>query len=356
MLGEHATAIPRAGASRADCAAASLPGASRAGGQAVAGWLAKRPRPGRLVALRLGFLGTPRPAAVVLAALVGAGHEVPLVVTRADKRRGRGSQSAPSPVKETAQVLGIPVSHRDADLLAAGVDLGVVVAYGRLIKPPLLGGIELVNLHFSLLPRWRGAAPVERAILAGDEETGVSLMRVEAGLDTGPVYRRQAVRIQAEETAGQLRARLAELGAGMLVEALAQGLGHPEEQSGEATYAEKVSSSELRLDWELPAEVLTRMVRLERAWTTWRGKRLLVLAAALAGGTWSGVPGTLIGEVVVAGKQAGGEQAGGEPAGDATGGHSGLRLVLVQPEGRRAIPAAEWLRGARPRPGERLGE
>lgn len=281
----------------------------------------------------------------MLRRLVGAGHDVALVVTRADQRRGRGNDAGPSPVKQAASALGIAVSHSPDEILGIGAALGVVVAYGRLIRPPLLGGVELVNVHFSLLPRWRGAAPVERAVLAGDIETGVSLMRVEAGLDTGAVYRRRSVRIGPDETVPELRTRLAELGADMLVEALAEGLADPEEQAGEGTYAEKVTPCELRLDWELPPEVLLRVVRLGRAWTTRRGKRLLVLAAALAEDPSGGAPGSLDGDVVSTG-----ESTSPEPCG-----RLGLRLLVVQPEGRRPIPASEWLRGARLGPAERLG-
>ncbi|HWD09386.1 MAG TPA: methionyl-tRNA formyltransferase, partial [Actinomycetota bacterium] len=140
-------------------------------------------RPGRLA-----FLGTPDVASLALSGLVGAGFEVACVVTRADKRRGRGTAPEPSPVKARATELGLPVTEGVFDVVGAGVDLGVVVAYGQLIRRPVLEAVPMVNVHFSLLPRWRGAAPVERAILAGDAETGVCLMAVEEGLDTGGVY------------------------------------------------------------------------------------------------------------------------------------------------------------------------
>nr|MCU0261798.1 methionyl-tRNA formyltransferase [Ilumatobacteraceae bacterium] len=183
--------------------------------------------------MRLVFLGTPEAATVPLRRLVDAGHEVALVVTRVDTRRGRGSGVSPSPVKATALELGLPVSHEVDDVLRTGAELGVVVAFGRIIKPHVLAGVPMVNLHFSLLPRWRGAAPVERAILAGDAETGVCLMDVEEGLDTGGVHACVATPIGDDETASELRARLVALGSELLVDRLAAGLGVASPQEGE---------------------------------------------------------------------------------------------------------------------------
>ncbi len=154
---------------------------------------------------RLVFFGTPAVAVPFLDALVEAGHEIPLVVTRADKRRGRGGSVSPSPVKAAAQCHDLPVSHRIEDALEVGADAGIVVAFGRLIRPPLLDELPLLNVHFSLLPRWRGAAPVERAILAGDAKTGVCLMQIEEELDAGPVFARQ----RAGDPAGRDRRRAA---------------------------------------------------------------------------------------------------------------------------------------------------
>jgi methionyl-tRNA formyltransferase len=241
----------------------------------------------------------------------------------------------PSPVKATALELGLPTSERVDSVLDADVDLGVVVAYGRLIIPPVLGAVGLANLHFSLLPRWRGAAPVERAILAGDTVTGVSLMELEAELDAGPLYATVELEIGADETAAELTGRLADLGASLLVAQLDVGLGEPVPQVGEPTYAAKIEPAEHHLDWSRPAETLHRVIRLGRAWTTWRGRRLLVLAATEVGPT-SLDPGVLEGVVVGTGD-------------------GGLALAVVQPEGRAAIPAADWCRGARPQPGERMG-
>ncbi len=162
--------------------------------------------------MKLVYLGTPDMAVPPLRALVDAGHDIVLVVTRGDKRRGRGSGVTPSPVKAAALELGLAVSHSVDDVLTAvrddDAELGVVVAFGQIIKPHVLDTIPMVNLHFSLLPRWRGAAPVERALLAGDQVTGVCVMAVEEGLDTGGVYARREVPIGAETIAAELRAEL----------------------------------------------------------------------------------------------------------------------------------------------------
>jgi methionyl-tRNA formyltransferase len=188
----------------------------------------------------------------------------------------------------------------------------------------------MVNLHFSLLPRWRGAAPVERALLAGDPETGVCLMQLEEGLDTGPVHGCERVAIGPEETLDELRGRLVAVGTRLLVHSLQEGVGEPTPQEGEVTYAAKLDPAELRLDWSRPAIELHRVVRLGRAWTTFRGGRLRVLRARVVDG------GDLSDAVMPAGEGA-------------------LELLEVQPEGKRPMPAAAWLAGARPSPGERLG-
>lgn len=271
-----------------------------------------------------------------LRALVADGHDVALVVTQPDRRRGRGGALVPSPVKAAALEAGVPVTDRVDDVLEAGVELGVVVAFGRLVKPHVLERLPMVNLHFSLLPRWRGPAPVERALLAGDAETGVCLMALDAGLDTGPVYDCRRVRIGPEETADELRARLVELGTTMLVTHLRQGLPQPVAQEGEPAYAAKIEPDELRLDWSRPAPELQRVVRLGRAWTTFRGQRLRVLRASVVEAGPG--PGTLEGLVV------------------GTGDGAGLRLDEVHTEGRTPMAAQAWRQGARPEPGERLGE
>jgi methionyl-tRNA formyltransferase len=275
-----------------------------------------------------------------LRALVGAGHDIALVVTQPDRRRGRGPQLSPSPVKAAAVELGLPVSAKVDDVLTVEAELGVVVAFGRLIKPHVLADLDMVNVHFSLLPRWRGAAPVERAILAGDAETGVCLMALEEGLDTGDVYTCERVMIGPEETADELRRRLTDVGTELLVTALERGresLPTPRPQTGEPTYAAKLDPAELYLDWARPAVELHRLVRLGRAWTTVRGRRLEVVRARVAPGPPSpGSPGRLEGLVVATGDGA-------------------LALVEVKPEGRGVVPADSWLRGARLADGEVLG-
>ena len=201
---------------------------------------------------RLVYLGTPAMAVPPLAALLEAGFDVALVVSRPDAKRGRGGRLLPSPVKAAALDRGLAVTDRVDDVFAAGADAGVVVAFGRIIRPHVLDALPMVNLHFSLLPRWRGAAPVERALLAGDERTGVCLMAVEEGLDTGGVYGSVEVAIGSEETAAQLRDELVDVGTGLLVRQLLDGLGPPEPQGGEPTYADKIRPDELELDWAPP--------------------------------------------------------------------------------------------------------
>jgi len=287
--------------------------------------------------VRLVFLGTPDAAVAPLRALVAGGHEIALVVSRADKRRGRGIELSPSPVKAAALELGLPVTSKVDDVIDTGADLGVVVAFGQIIKPHVLAAVPMVNLHFSLLPRWRGAAPVERAILAGDEETGVCVMEVEEGLDTGGVYASERVAIGPTEHLDDLRARLVEVGTRLLLETLARpgGLGSPEPQVGEVTYASKLTPDELEMDWARPAVQLARLPRVGKAWTTFRGKRLLILdARPVPAGP---APGAL--EHLVVGT-----------------GEGGLELISVQPEGRAPLGAAAWRNGARPRTDERLGD
>jgi methionyl-tRNA formyltransferase len=284
---------------------------------------------------RLVFLGTPEVAVPPLHALHAAGFEIPLVVTRADKRRGRGSSLSPSPVKAAASALGIPVTTKVDAVLEVGADLGVVVAFGRIIKPHVLDVVPMVNLHFSLLPRWRGAAPVERAILTGDQRTGVCVMAVEEGLDTGGVYRRVEVDIDSQESLDELRGRLVELGSRLLVEALQDGLGEPEPQVGEATYAEKIEPDELHLDWDRSSVELHRVIRIGGAWTTFRGKRLKIHRARVLDEP-AGEPGSIERTKVSTGSGI-------------------LELVEVQPEGKARQAAEAWANGARPAPDDRLG-
>jgi len=265
------------------------------------------------------FLGTPETSVVALRGLVDAGWDVALVVSQPDKRRGRGGAILPSPVKQAAQELGLATSDRVDDVLGAGADLGVVVAFGRLIRPHVLAELPMVNVHFSLLPRWRGAAPVERAILAGDERTGVDLMVVEEGLDTGGVYDRVEVAIGPDDTADELRARLAVLGRDLVLANLARGLGEPRPQEGEPTYAHKIDPAELAVDWSAPAVAIHRKVRVGGAWTTHAGHRLKLWRTSLA--------------------------CTGRHDVEVATGDGSLWLVEVQPEGKRRMPAGDWANG-----------
>jgi methionyl-tRNA formyltransferase len=282
---------------------------------------------------RIAYLGTPELAVPPLLALAEAGFDIPLVVTRADTRRGRGGAHQPSPVKAAATALGLRVTDDLSVLADVDVDLGVVVAYGRIIPSDVLDRLAMVNIHFSLLPRWRGAAPVERAILAGDQTTGVCLMAVEEGLDTGAVYRRDEIEIDPEESLEELRGRLVELGVAQLVDALRTGLGVPEAQQGDPVYAAKIASEERRIDWTQSALDIHRRIRVGGAWTTFRDKRLKIHRASVADA--AGAPGSIDGTRAFA----------------ATG---ALDLIEVQPEGKGRQDASAWCNGARPTADDRL--
>ena len=213
----------------------------------------------------------------------------------------------------------------------------MVVAYGRIIKPHVLAVLPMVNIHFSLLPRWRGAAPVERAILAGDEVTGVCVMALEEGLDTGPVYACEERPIGEDETLEEVRGALTAIGTRMLVDLLAAGLPEPRPQEGEPTYAAKIEPEEHHLDWSRPAVELHRVVRLGQAWTTFRDRRLRILRTAVSPRAELS-PGELDAGLLQVGAGAG-----------------ALDLIEVQPEGKGPQPAASWRNGARLQAGERLG-
>lgn len=297
--------------------------------------------------MRIVYLGTPDMAVPPLRALHAAGHDVALVVSGPDKRRGRGRATSPSPVKAAAQELGLAVSVDPDDVLEVGAGLGVVVAYGRIIRPHVLARVPMVNLHFSLLPRWRGAAPVERAILAGDDRTGVCVMDVEESLDTGGVHARAEVPLDDRITAAELRAELVGIGTDLLVATLDAGLGRAEPQSEEGvTYAAKLTPADLELHWDRPAAELHRIVRVGGAWTTFRGERFKVLDADLLsagpelspdGPSAVPPPGSLRGTAVCCGD----------------GSFLGLRSV--QPAGRAPMDATAWANGARPGPDDGLG-
>jgi len=285
---------------------------------------------------RLVYLGTPAMAVPPLRALHDAGYDIALVVSRADKRRGRGGHLEPSPVKAAAIELGLPVTDQVNDALDVGADLGVVVAYGRIIKRPVLERLPMINLHFSLLPRWRGAAPVERAILAGDERTGVDVMAVEEGLDTGGIYAEVVLDIGDRESASELRERLVDAGSTLLVDTLAAGIGTPKPQVGEATYAEKLTHDDFAIDWRRPAIDIDRLVRVGGAWTTFRGKRIKI---------WR-VERRQLSPTLQPGEIAHGFVGTGEGA---------LWLAEVQPEGKGRQDAAAWANGARLEPVEWFG-
>ena len=280
---------------------------------------------------RVAFLGTPAIAVPPLRALVEAGVDVALVISAADKRRGRGSGLTPTPVKAAAVELGLEVTD-DLDALAAaraaGVDLGVVVAYGRLLRPSTLALMPFVNLHFSLLPRWRGAAPVERAILAGDGETGVDLMEIEEGMDTGAVYAEARTPV-GDKTLAELWAELSVTGSQLLVDAVTDGFPRATAQAGEVFHAHKLGPEDRLIAWTAPAEHVLRTVRLGDAWTVVGDRRLKVLSAreilAPENAPTLG-PGQLDGVVVGCGE-------------------GRIELIEVQPEGKAPMPATSWRNG-----------
>ena len=292
--------------------------------------------------MRLVFLGTPVDAVAPLRGLVEAGHDVALVLTQPDRRRSRGGGADPSLVKQAATELGLPVltparaREAIADVAATRAQLGVVVGFGQLLPPAFLEALPhgFVNLHYSLLPRWRGAAPVERAILAGDTETGVCLMRIEEGLDTGGTYASVSTPIEPEETAGELHARLTALGTRLLLEHLPRvPVTEPVPQEGEPTYAEKLTVDEFRIDASRPAREVARVVRAGNprpgAWMIVDGKRVKVWRARSEPG--EGEPGVVRrpGELVMA--------------------TDVLRLDEVQPEGKARMTGPAWMAGLRRR-------
>jgi len=300
--------------------------------------------------LKVIFMGTPDFAAVALKALVEAGHEIVAVYSQPPRPAGRGNALRKSPVQRLAEERGFAVSTptrlKSPEALAAfaafGADVAVVAAYGLILPQAVLdaprrGGL---NIHASLLPRWRGAAPIQRAILAGDRETGISIMQMDAGLDTGAVLLEKRIAIGTAETAGALHDRLAALGGAAIVEALA-GNFTPRPQPGDGiTYAAKISPEEARLDWHRPAAELERAVRafnpVPGAWTQLsNGERLKILAAEVSDA--EGTPGAILDERMTI--------AAGEGA---------LRPLLVQRQGKRAMETGEFLRGLALKPGAHL--
>lgn len=296
--------------------------------------------------LRLVFMGTPDFAVPILRALIAAGHAIACVYTQPPRPAKRGQKLQPSPVQAFAESKGIavrtPRKLNDAGEQKAFADLAadaaVVAAYGLILPRPVLAAPRLgcVNVHASLLPRWRGAAPIQRAILAGDRETGVTIMQMDEGLDTGAMLLRRAVPITAETTAGTLHDELAALGAEMIVAALdglAAGTIIPKRQPKRGvTYAAKIDKAEARLDWRKPASELLRAVRafapFPGAWFEIEGERIRVLGATAAGGRSKAVPGTVLDDQLTI-----------------RCGKGFLRLRTIQRAGKGAMAAADFLRG-----------
>lgn len=303
--------------------------------------------------LRIAFFGTPDFAVPTLTEIIGQGHEVVAVYTQPPRAAGRGMGLRKSAVHETAERFGLPVrtprSLKGADeaaaLAALGPDVGVVVAYGLILPPAILAAPAhgCLNLHASLLPRWRGAAPVARAIMAGDTETGVMVMEMDEGLDTGPVAMAERVALGPDTTAGELADRLARLGADLMARALAAlsrgGLSATPQAATGATYARKIDKSETRIDWSRPAAVAHNHIRglspFPGAWfeaDLGNGpERVKVLRSALAEG--SGTPGTIL-----------------SPDLTIACGTGAVRLVTLQRAGRQPVEAGAFARGVRAMP------
>ncbi|PID96457.1 MAG: methionyl-tRNA formyltransferase [Actinomycetales bacterium] len=310
--------------------------------------------------MRVVFAGTPEVALPSLEAIHASHHEIVAVVTRPDAPAGRGRRLVPSPVRARAEDLGIPAltpaTPKDPEFLAQLTELAPdccpVVAYGALLPPVALDIPHhgWVNLHFSLLPAWRGAAPVQRAVLSGDEITGASTFQIERGMDTGPVYGMLTEAVRPRDTSGDLLGRLATAGAGLLVATLdgiedGSLVARPQETEG-VSLAPKIEADDAQVDWHKPALAVDRLVRActpaPGAWTVFRDERLKLGPVEPVGeDVASGLP---PGELLVTKREV---YAG-------TGGGA-VRLGLVRPHGKKDMPAADWARGVRIEAGERLG-
>ena len=300
--------------------------------------------------LKLTFMGTPDFAAVALKALVEAGYEIVAVYSQPPRPAGRGNALRKSPVQLFAEERGFPVRtpvslktpEAQAEFAAFQADIAVVAAYGLILPQAILDAPPrgCLNIHASLLPRWRGAAPIQRAILAGDAETGIAIMQMDAGLDTGAVLLEKRMAIGATETAGELHDRLAAQGGVAIVEALAGGFTARPQPGDGVTYAAKISPEEARLDWNGPAATLARAVRafnpVPGAWTLLpNGERLKILAAEVSDAR--GAPGAIIDDRLTI-----------------ACGSGALRPLLVQRQGKRAMETAELMRGLALKPDERF--
>ena len=289
--------------------------------------------------MRVVFMGTPEFSVPALRG-IAARHEVVCVYSQPPRAAGRGQKPRPSPVQAAAEALGIPVRTplrlRDAEtqeeFAALGADVAVVVAYGLILPQPVLEAPRLgcLNIHASLLPRWRGAAPIHRAVMAGDAETGVAIMQMEAGLDTGPVLAEARTVIGAEETTADLHDRLAAMGAALIVDVLDRlPLPAVPQPAEGVTYAAKIDKAEARVDWTRPAAEVDRLIRglspFPGAWCLVGDERLKLLRSRVVAG--SGTPGEVLGSFTVA-------------CGDGA-----VEITEVQREGRRAVPATDALRG-----------
>lgn len=304
--------------------------------------------------MRVAFAGTPEFARVALEAILAAGFEVPLVLTQPDRPAGRGQKLHPSPVKQLALAHGIPVHQPERlkdpathePLIAAAPDVMVVAAYGLILPQAVLDTPRrgCINIHASLLPRWRGAAPIQRAIEAGDAETGVTIMRVELGLDSGPILLKESIPITGDDTAATLHDRLAPLGARMAVAALQDFDGLVPEIQPEAgvTYARKIEKAEAALDWRLPAAELERRIRafdpFPGATTTLDGTVLKAWRGRVEAG--AGEPGTVL--------------AVGNDGIRVACGEGALLLTELQKPGGKRLPVADLLRGFSVSPGSRF--
>ena len=283
-------------------------------------------------AKRIVYIGTPEIAVAPLQALVAEGFVIELVVTGVDKRRGRGTETSANPVKAAALALGIPVSHDINDVLKLNPDglLGVVVAFGNIIAPEILQHVPMINIHYSALPRWRGAAPVERAILSGDSTTAVCIIQVVEQLDAGDVLATAPCAIGDDDSVVALRGRLGQLALPLLIDICSNGVSSQQAQTGEVVVARKITAHDLAIDWSSIPVAISRQVRLGNAFTFFDGKRFKVH------------------EVSSASEQL---PAGSISVHDArvlVGARGGsIQLVTVQPEGKPRTSASEWARGAR---------